>query len=241
MTLTVSQHLDPFEELPDALPRTVVEAVIASARSSPCQKSHRGAVVFGVDRYPAHGGFPAETIVNIFGAGFNGQPPPWRCDGTCSRKLIDENRSRLLPPALQLSVCSMMCQHAEQRAIRAALVRRGLENLGKGTLDALDIVHLKVGLDGRPAASERPSCWQCSGAILDSELAGVWLYEKLPSSSETWAAVNDYIDRVGMAPAWPARWRRYTAEDFHMRTLANCGLVRDQIGSGGTIQTEDLP
>lgn len=235
MTITASMHLNPYEELPENLPRLVVETTIATAQASPCQKSHRGSVVFGVDYFPAAHGHPAENLINIYGAGFNGQPPPWRCDGTCARRLIDKELERRLPPALRLSVCSLMCRHAEQRAITAALTTRGLENLA---LDGLDIVHIKVDQQGRACASDRPSCWQCSAAILDAKLAGVWLYEKVPESPEVWEVVNAFIAAHKMAPAWPAHWRRYTAEDFHARTLCNTGIVRKS-EPGET--TKDLP
>lgn len=238
MTITALMHLDPFEELPENLSRLVVETAITVAQASPCQKSHRGSVVFGIERYPANGDRPAETIANLYGAGFNGQPPPWRCDGTCDRQLGDKELMKRLPTALRLSVCSLMCRHAEQRAIAAALIRRGLENLGKGMLEELDIVHIKVDQQGRACASDRPSCWQCSGAILDAKLSGVWLYEKVPESPEVWEAVHAFIAEHKMVPNWPARWRRYTAEDFHARTLGNTGIVR-KIESGET--TKDLP
>lgn len=60
-----------------------------------------------------------------------------------------------------------------------------------------EIVHLKV-MDGLPVASGPPSCAQCSRLMLSAGVAGVWL-------------LHD-------------KWTRYTAIDFHRRTLENCGL-----------------
>jgi hypothetical protein len=205
--------VDPFAGLPDGLPREAVVFAIAAARGSPCRKSKRGAVVFGVDVYPA------ERVTDVYGAGFNGQPPPWTCNGLCGEKAWPGGPS----------ICSMVCQHAEARAIGDALVEAGRR--GERDLGCLDLVHIKVDDLGKACAGGGPSCWQCSGRVVDARLAGVWLLEKLPSPDQV--AYDEFVSRLGMMPAWPARWRRYTAEEFHTATLVACKLVAAPPPTGG--------
>ncbi len=95
------------------------------------------------------------------------------------------------------------------RAIRAAAGElHGV--LVLGIAPRCDLVHVKIGDDGRLVAGGLPSCWQCSRAILDCGfIDGVWLYEEWPTSD---GGVSDV-------------WHRYTAESFHRTTLYNCGML----------------
>lgn len=190
---------------PDSLPAAALERAIAAARMSPCQKSKRGSAVFRLDFYPS------ETIAVVIGAGFNGQPPPWRCDGTCKRDAYEGGPS----------ICSLVCHHAEQRAIALALVSLDRDGNPNDMLLEHDIVHIKVDGDGQPVAGGGPSCIQCSTAILDAKLAGVWLLEM------THPEVDGHLLERGVLQPGEVRaiWRRYTAETFHDATLLACKLV----------------
>lgn len=64
------------------------------ARSSPCLKSKRGAVVYSRGR--------------VFGCGFNGQPGNLVCTGSVACR----------------KACGMICEHAEAKAIREAIAFR---------------------------------------------------------------------------------------------------------------------
>lgn len=63
---------------------------------------------------------------------------------------------------------------------------------------SFEMVHVKS-LDGRLVPSGGPSCWQCSRLILEAEIDWVWLYHE-------------------------DGWYRYSAREFHSRTLEACGL-----------------
>lgn len=85
--------------------------------------------------------------------------------------------------------CGKVCVHAEEGAL--------LYTAPNDTYGA-EILHAKV-VGGQIVASGPPSCWQCSRAILERGLAGVWL-------------LHD------------SGWRRYVPDDFHEMTLNNHGL-----------------
>lgn len=171
-----------------APPQGVLEFTEAMARRSSCAKSKRGAAVF------SHSGFSFE----IYGAGCNGQPEPLACTGTA--------RCREL--------CGKLCEHAEGRAIRQAAGSVFVTS-GRALSDNdCDLVHVKIGEDGRIVAGGPPSCWQCSRAILDCGfIAGVWLYE-----------MSDWLGLRIPLPDGPPFWRRYTAGEFHLTTLKNCDM-----------------
>jgi hypothetical protein len=190
---------------PDGLPLSVLEQAIAAGRMSPCQKSRRGAAVFRLDVWPS-------MVAGVtIGAGFNGQPPPWRCDGTCKRAAYEGGPS----------ICSLVCRHAEQRAIALALVSLDRDGRPSDMLLEHDIVHIKVNGDGMPVAGGGPSCIQCSTAILDARLAGVWLLEMTHPEVD-----RAYLEHGVLLPGEVrAIWRRYTAETFHDATLLACKLV----------------
>lgn len=185
-------------------PHYVIEAARQAAIKSPCQKSKRGVAIFNPethDRFTRHIGLGTISDLRaaqrdvLAGAGFNGPPPGYLCDGSvaCRRD------------------CAKFCLHAEHRAIRAA-----------GFLDDvrhLELVHVKLALEttvrgdkGEIEAGGPPTCWQCSKEILDVGLRGVWLYEKLVSDD-------------GQALILGGAWRFYTAHDFHNETLKNCDIA----------------
>ena len=70
-----------------------------------------------------------------------------------------------------------------------------------------EMIHVKT-IGGEAVHSLQPSCWQCSKLILAAGIKYMWLYQK-----------------EGLV--------RYTALDFHNKTLINCGLNRhDEICNG---------
>lgn len=147
----------------------------------------------------------ARGSVAIYGEGFNG-PALGACDGSeACRK-----------------DCGRRCVHAEMRAIR-------------GVLDACDLVHVKIGADGRVVAGGGPSCWQCSREILDGKLViGVWLYEAGVSRctgcrrfEDSSAEIEDRLRRCmecGSDLVRDDMWRYRTAEEFHRETLRACAI-----------------
>lgn len=204
--------------LPDGLLDWAVAAAVKAAQRSGCAKSKRGAVVFGAPRDPMHRG-------SLYSTGCNA-PALGRCSGSeaCRRD------------------CPKICVHAEAEAVRGFVrVRWGPDQ------EPVYLVHAKLGPDGELAAGGGPSCWQCSKEILAAGVAGVWLFEKM---GELWcpqvdshvhdcllcqgvscvrhgelsSCDCDVLDRHGELPTVLARWRYYTAEAFHRRTLEACGL-----------------
>lgn len=112
------------------------------------------------------------ACVEFVAAGFNGPPPGFACDGSDACR----------------EACAKLCLHAEQRALSEAASLHGLT----------DLLHVKV-VNGESVPSGPPSCWQCSRAILDSDVQRVWLlHEDGP--------------------------RCYSPDEFHELTLRHCGL-----------------
>jgi len=181
-------------------PDIIVQSAEDQASLSPCAKSQRGAVVFSM---------ASNGAAQIFGVGFNGPPAPTTC------------------AASDRSVCGKVCAHAESRALRGFLTHPRLAGMTARAFlrsSEFDLLHVKLGPDGRVAAGGPPSCEQCSVAILDLELiSGVWLYEApTPAAMETWERLCKG-DSVSGPPE--AAWRRYSALEFHQATLVNRGLV----------------
>jgi deoxycytidylate deaminase len=155
----------------------MVETAKGFANQSPCQKSKRGAVVFD----------PADPNAPPLGVGYNGRP-----DGGCEG---DETCRR---------DCGKICVHAEQRAIYSALAAiTPMPRRVRHPFSTLDILHVKT-VDGVVVPGGPPSCWQCSKAIVDTGIAGVWLYEH-DATTAPGSGVGD--------------WIRYTATGFHDLTL----------------------
>lgn len=69
-------------------------------------------------------------------------------------------------------------------------------------IEGCEMIHVKV-VDGEAVHSLQPSCWQCSKLILQAGISYMWLYQ-----------VEGLV--------------RYTAQDFHNKTLINCGLTKDK-------------
>lgn len=207
-------------------PQSIIALAEAMAMQSPCAKSKRGAVLFK----------KSEFAEEVYGSGFNGQPPPFTCTGT--------DRCREL--------CGKLCEHAEGRAIRQAEGSIAVTSGHAEAVGGLELVHVKIGNDGRLVSGGPPSCWQCSRAILDCGfVAGVWLYEAttddrcphldLPKAACSFCqgidciadrgkcdaigmCHHDVVERHGSSPLVAARWRFYEAEEFHRLSLAANGM-----------------
>lgn len=143
---------------------------VDSARRSRCQKSQRGVVLW----VPAPGGQGA-----LIERGWNyradlGRHGP-RCDGSDACR----------------AACGRLCIHAEQDALDQA---RGAQV----DLSRAQMLHVKT-VDGEPVPSGRPSCWQCSRAILAAGVRWMWL-----------------LHEDGL--------RAYHAGEFHRLTLNHHGI-----------------
>lgn len=184
---------------PKELAQLAIETAIVFARTSPCRKSRRGCAIFN----PAAAGVAGLII----GAGFNGQVPPWRCDGTCNRKLEDGR-----------SVCGLTAEHAEYRAIISAIDCLALSNRWstEQRLGGMELVHIKVNENGVPVPSGGPSCIDCSRHVVSSRLEAVWLFQH-----------GTVTDANGIGRHTPASWVRWPALDFHAETMRACGLTAD--------------
>jgi hypothetical protein len=185
----------------DSISRAEEEARQGRQRSGGCIKSNRGASVFTLERF-----------TTCKGGGYNGPPGDFRCTGT------DDCRKR----------CGSICQHAEVRAIHEAMLTPPAYG-GPPLPSSCGLVHVKIGTDGLVMPGGPPSCPSCSGMILDvGFIAEVWLYEESVRCGLCEAGVAfvaDGVHRIGRGPAtMPCRiskpaWRRYTAEEFHRRSL----------------------
>lgn len=140
-----------------APPTEIIELAERIAAKSPCAKSKRGVVA-----YAEHPSFDGPRIV---GHGFNGPPPPFKCDASPTCR----------------ATCSKFCIHAELRAIWAAWSY--LEGDRKG--HQVMLVHVKIDADEKVVPGGGPSCWQCSRHVLEHGLYGVWLYEGTPIRPES--------------------------------------------------------
>lgn len=93
--------------------------------------------------------------------------------------------------------CRKNCSRVCVHAEQAAL----LQAMSYGCrITGLDMMHIKV-VGGQPVEGGPPSCSDCSKLILASGIRFMWLLE------------------TGRG------WVRYSAKEFHMETLRNCGLL----------------
>lgn len=143
-----------------------INAATIAARMSFCAKTRRGAAIFWDNHTP--GAFsitvnPRTTSSHLdYPAGWNTPPSNIRCDKS----------------EACIASCGKRCIHAEQRAIRAALLRRGgIQTPGFPLLFGAELVHVKIDESGAVVPGGGPSCWQCSREILDVGIAYVWLLE----------------------------------------------------------------
>lgn len=129
----------------------------------------------------------------VLGAAYNGLPRG-ECDGSEHCR----------------TMCSIRCQHAEQRAVRRAY--GSLASVMMCAYDSdiseavCDVLHVKVTVKGSLTTlqpSGPPSCALCSGAMLDSGISHVWLYRHEQDD-----------DTV----RW---WQRYPIAEFHELSLQN--------------------
>lgn len=204
-------------------PRYIITFAEGIARRSPCAKSKRGVVLY-------HPSYP-----DPFGWGHNGQPKPLACTGT---------------EACRAS-CRMICCHAEERAVRDVLRRdRGRSGLGTH-LELVHVKVDSTGalVGGGPPSCVQCS----RTILDVGWIARVWLYETTPEEwcphtniprtdcgfcqgeqcNECHVAAatanprptcdHDVLDRHHGLPSADARWRSYSALDFHRITLANEG------------------
>lgn len=199
----------------------MIDHALRRAALSPC-RSKRGVVLYDMRT----GAFR--------GAGFNGPPQgcPGRavCAGTCGKRSV----------------------HAEVRALREAEVYRR-NGHPPGPYDLIHVELAAdggaVGCDGPSCV---PCAVQILDVGF---VGGVWLYEAVPEDNCPhlvemlrtdclycqgelcrWcdAALpgppgtrcdHDVLDRHRGIPVIHARWRRYTAEEFHRVTLVRCGMT----------------
>lgn len=185
----------------------LIEGARKAALESPCAKSKRGVVLF--DHEDTKRWQPGRTVDwelgTILGIGYNGQPYGFKCSGSeaCRRD------------------CAKLCLHAEQRAIMYGLQRAAIHGC--------DLLHVKV-VDGQVVPGGGPSCWQCSRLVVEVGLRGVWLYEEprcsCPPGEVAFVAIATSLEphRPDCGLGVPARWRFYTAVDFHRETLRACGI-----------------
>lgn len=138
----------------------------------------------------------------VYGTGYNGPPYGVACLGDCGEK------------------CGQQAVHAEMRALRGCAMGFGRP--------ATELVHVKLGPDGKVMAGKRPCCVQCSREIVDSRIVGyVWLYEASDAAAlaewEAWATTSINTDQIPKPTS--GTWVRYSAEEFHLSTLINLGLA----------------
>jgi hypothetical protein len=199
------------------LDQFTIDHALKVAADSPC-RSKRGVVLYDMET----GAFR--------GAGTNG--PPGGCPGR----------------AICAGTCGQRSVHAEMRALReAAMYIRYGHPPGP-----YDLIHVELAADSGAASCDGPNCWQCSREIVDvGFVGGVWLYEATPeehcphiderrvdcpycqgeacricdSALVRGRCDHDVLDRHCGLHVTDARWRRYTAEEFHRVTLERCGMV----------------
>lgn len=202
---------------PSAPPRIAIAEAERVAAASPCAKSKHGVVAFRT--FEVFGPIVSHGAT-IIAAGFNGPPGARGCDGSAECR----------------ASCSKRCVHAEMRAIR--MIHPDDAEIGR-----IELVHVKIGKDGRVVPGGGPSCWQCSREVLDSDgIKAVWLFEHVDplcpgpdcsmcngeacnmcaASYAGDACDHDVIERhKGEPPEPPGVWHRYTAEEFHRQTCRN--------------------
>jgi deoxycytidylate deaminase len=206
-----------------APPDFAIRAAVNIGACSECDKSQRGVSIFIGDR--------------IIGLGFNDQPPPLRCtaDARCHATC-----GKLCEHAEQLAIRAALCE-LSARAGRAVATLEGAQlvhaKVVGGALVAgggpscwqCSRLVLAVGLDGvwlyearPPEGQQEDWCTQTDQHCHDCPLCqGEDCERCLPGPGRP-QCDHDVLDRHGDLPTVLARWRYYTALEFHRATLAEC-------------------
>lgn len=153
-----------------------LDKAIIKANQSKCSKSKRGVIIWN----PAPFGYNFQYVT-----GYN-----YRVDKECD----------LSTGGLCEGNCNKLCVHAEQEALlkvsALACINQKHDYFNNRENINYELLHVKT-VDGKPVASERPCCLECSKLILSVPfIRVVWLYLK-----------------DGL--------RAYTPEAFHEETIAN--------------------
>lgn len=130
-------------------PESIVLAALEVARTSPCAKSKRGALIFN------------RATDEVLATGRNFPAPPLACDGS------EDCRD----------TCAKRCVHAEQDAIIG--FANTLEAQGGLGASFYDVLHVRLNGSGELASDRAPSpsCWQCSREVSAGGFRGIWLFE----------------------------------------------------------------
>lgn len=181
-------------KMPSEPSQFAVRMAVTTASHGPCAKSKRG-----VAAYVAFGddGDPIDNGEFVV-ACHNAPPYPISCEGTEECK----------------TGCRQLAIHAEEAVVQSLLVR---EEHALWNLCDVALVHARA-VDGKLVPSRGPSCVTCSKTMLYAGVGGIWLYEYPQISVEL-----GNVPEAGEADP-PARWRFYTAMEFHMETLAHLDL-----------------
>lgn len=130
----------------------------------------------------------ANNAGRILCSGFNDQPAPFVCNGSPECK----------------ANCGLTAVHAEQAALFAAT-----RPFQKGT----SMLHVKA-QNGKPCASQMPSCLQCSKLILAAEISWMHLLHDPNAQMLPGAEVVGEVEGVD----GPLQVRCYSAIHFHWLT-----------------------
>jgi deoxycytidylate deaminase len=191
-------------------PTFAVRQAEAVALRSPCANAKVGVAIYRCHDQLAD---DQELAIETVAEGYNSPPlstphagdlfPSIRCDGSdaCRRD------------------CAKRCVHAEPRALRAIPDQQIVRT------DLLRLVHVRLGPDGHAHAVDGPSCVECSKAIQDAGIGGIWLYERRVEALVAWDTWWGQGTQGTPNPSMP-RWRYYTAIDFHRETCLRLGIYQ---------------
>ncbi len=94
-------------------------------------------------------------------------------------------------------LCKGSCNKLAIHAEQKAIMEA--QKFGKPIVSEAEMIHVKV-VNGLPVVSRGPSCVDCSKLIVNAGISAMWLYEE------------------------GERFVRYSANNFHYKTLENLGL-----------------
>jgi deoxycytidylate deaminase len=204
-----------------APPGLIIRIALETAARSPC-RSKRGVVLY-------------DPVTGVWrGSGYNGPPLGGACPGR----------------DICAGSCGQRSVHAEVRALRNATRGRHTEE----RLDLVHVERAGDGAVVACDGPRCWQCSR--EILDVGFVGGVWLYEAVPeehcphlpeerridcvycqgeacrecavfsAGCRLRTCGHDVLDRHGTLPVISARWRRYTVEEFHIATLANCGIRR---------------